>query len=78
MATTRVFQSGSSQVLHIPPEMRTDKDELYIHKIGDVYIAYPTDDPWASARQVFGSFPSCFMEKRNQPNWGEESAREAL
>ena len=78
MTTTRVFQNGNSQALRIPLEMRTDKSELFIHKIGNVYIAYPTDDPWASARQVLGSFPSDFMEERNQPGWGEISVRETL
>jgi len=67
MAITHVFQNGNDQALRIPREIWTDKSELYIQRIGDVYIAYPTDDPWASTRQVLGSFPPDFMETRNQP-----------
>ena len=38
-------------------------------KIGDIYIAYPADDPWAAARKVIGTFPSDFMNDREQPSW---------
>ena len=78
MTTTRVFQNGNSQALRIPQELRTDKKEYCINKIGDIYIAYPTDDPWATVRQVLGTFPEDFMSERNQPAWGEVPDREAL
>jgi antitoxin VapB len=78
MTTTRVFQNGNSQALRIPQEMRTDKKEYCINKIGDIYIAYPTDDPWATVRQVLGTFPADYMSERNQPSWGEVPDREAL
>ena len=48
MTTTRVFQNGNSQAIRIPQEMKTDKKEYCINKIGDIYIAYPADDPWAA------------------------------
>ena len=75
MATTRVFQNGNSQALRIPQEMRTDQKDLFIQKVGDIFIAYPTDDPWAPTRQVVGSFPSDF--ERNQPSWDDVPTREA-
>ena len=78
MTTTRVFQNGNSQALRIPQELRTDKKEYCINKIGEIYIAYPTDDPWATVRQVLGTFPADFMSERNQPAWGEVPDREAL
>ena len=78
MTETRVFQNGNSQALRIPQELRTEKKEYYIQKIGDIYIAYPVDDPWAPVRQVIGTFPQDFMEDRNQPEWSEASHREAL
>ena len=76
MAITRVFQNGNSQALRIPTEMRTDKKEYIIRKIGEAYIAYPTDDPWFPLRQVAGTFPSDFMRDREQPSWNEVSGRE--
>ena len=71
MTTTRVFQNGNSQALRIPQEMRTDKRDFYIRKIGDVYIAFPTDDPWGPARQLAGTFPEDFMADREQPTWAD-------
>ena len=78
MLKTRVFQNGNSQALRIPQDMRTDKKEYCISKIGDIYIAYPADDPWAPLRQVIGTFPEDFMNDREQPSWEEIPEREAL
>jgi len=75
---TRVFQNGNSQALRIPQELRTDKKEYRISKIGEIYIAYPADDPWATVRQVIGTFPADFMDDREQPSWNEVADREAL
>lgn len=78
MLKTRIFQNGNSQALRIPQDMRTDKKEYCINKIGDIYIAYPADDPWAPVRQVIGTFPEEFMNDREQPSWEEIPEREAL
>ena len=78
MTTTRVFQNGNSQALRIPQEMRTDKKEYCISKIGDIFIAYPADDPWAPLRNVIGSFPSDFMNDLEQPAWEDVTERETL
>ena len=76
MTKTRVFQNGNSQALRIPLEMRTDRKEYCISKIGDVFIAYPADDPWASVRQVIGTFPDDFMADREQPSPADYPERE--
>jgi antitoxin VapB len=78
MTTTRVFQNGNSQALRIPQEMRTDRKEYCINKIGDIFIAYPSDDPWAPVRQVIGTFPEDFMIDRNQPTIADLPQREAF
>ena len=78
MITTRVFQNGNSQALRIPQELRTDRKEYYIQKIGETFVAYPADDPWAPVRQVIGSFPSDFLSDREQPSWENVSEREVL
>ena len=78
MMTTRVFQNGNSQALRIPKELRTDLKEYCINKIGDIYIAFPADDPWAPVRQVIGSFPPDFMSEREQPSWEEVPEREGV
>ena len=68
MVTTRVFQNGNSQALRIPQEMRTETKDYCINKIGDIFVAFPADDPWASLRQVIGTFPEDFMIDREQPS----------
>ena len=78
MTKTRVFQNGNSQALRIPQELRTETREYFISKIGGVFVAYPVDDPWASARQVIGTFPEDFMADRNQPQWSDLPEREEL
>ena len=78
MISTRMFQNGNSQALRIPQEIRSDKKDYYISKVGDVYIAYPVDDPWAPVREVIGTFPSDFMVDREQPSWDDVTEREEL
>jgi len=78
MTTTRIFKNGNSQALRIPQELRTEKKEFFIRKIGDIYIAYPTDDPWAPVRHVIGTFPDEYMENRRQPSWEDIPTREDL
>lgn len=78
MVTTRVFQNGNSQALRIPKEMQTDKKEYFLSKVGDVFIAYPVDDPWAPVREVIGTFPPDFMVDREQPSWDDVPNREEL
>ena len=76
MTATKIFQNGNSQALRIPSEMRTEKKEYLIQKIGDVFIAYPEDDPWLPARMAVGSFPEDF--ERDQPGWADVPDTEGL
>ena len=78
MTKTRVFQNGNSQAIRIPQELKTDIKEYCINKIGDIYIAYPANDPWATARAAIGTFSEDFMEDRNQPSVFDLTEREAL
>ena len=78
MTATKVFQNGNSQALRIPQEMRTTNKEFYIAKVGNAYIAYPTDDPWMPTRQAIGAFSDDFMEERQQPSWNMMPQREKL
>ena len=78
MQMTRIFQNGNSQALRIPQEYRTSTKEYYINKIGDTFIAYPAEDPWAPLKQVIGTFSDDFMAEREQPDWSEVPIREEL
>lgn len=78
MTATRVFRNGNSQAIRIPQELRTTEKEFYITKVGNVYIAFPADDPWLPARQAIGAFSDDFMEERQQPSWTAVPPREEL
>ena len=78
MTTTKVFQNGNSQAIRIPQEMRTEKREYCISKVGEVYIAYPVDDPWGPARLVAGTFSEDELAEREQPLWSQVAERESL
>lgn len=68
MMPTEIIQSGNSQAIRIPRGMRTDKKDYCINKIGDIFVAYPAEDPWSTVRQVIGTFPDGFMDSREQPS----------
>lgn len=71
MLFTNVFEDENGQALRIPKEMETDRDKLVMKKFGDVYVAYPSNDPWACVKEVIGTFPSDFMDDREQPSWAD-------
>ena len=76
MVTAKVFQSGNSQAIRIPKEMRTTFSELVIRKVGDGYILFPADDPWFPLRLSIGQMPNDFIPERDQPTWDEVPERE--
>ena len=78
MTTTKVFRNGNSQAIRIPQELRTTEKEFYIAKVGNAYIAYPSDDPWMPTRQAIGTFSDDFMEERKQPSWDAVMPKEEL
>ncbi len=54
-------------MIRIPEGMNTDKEEYYINKIGETYIAYPVGHPWAVLQEVMGTFSSDFLLEGEQP-----------
>ena len=78
LITTKVFRNGNSQAIRIPQELRTTEKEFYIAKVGNAYIAYPSDDPWMPTRQAIGTFSDDFMEERKQPSWDAVMPKEEL
>ena len=76
MLTAKVFQSGNSQAIRIPKEVRTGLNEFTIRKVGEGYILFPLDDPWFPLRLSIGQIPDDFMTDREQPSWDDISERE--
>ena len=76
MLTAKVFKSGNSQAIRIPKEVKPDREEYTIRKIGDGYILYPKEDPWFPLRLSIGQMPKDCMEEREQPSWDTVPERE--
>lgn len=81
---TSVFMSGRSQAVRIPKAFRLDAEQVRIRKRGESLVLTPIEkeDPWASMKEVVGTFPKdCFdfrdgdWPEREYPRMGfDESA----
>ena len=78
MITAKVFQSGNSQAIRIPKEMKTTENEFIIRKYGDCFFLLPANDPWALLRQCIGNVDEEISFERNQSLSDELTPREDL
>ena len=78
MLTAKVFQSGNSQAIRIPKELKTEETEYSIRKSGNCFFLFPTNDPWAILRQSIAWFDEDISFDRDQPMITELPEREAL
>ena len=78
MMTAKVFQSGNSQAIRIPKELKTDEKEFIIKKSGNCLFLIPKDDPWALLRQSIGQADEDVIFDRGQPLITDVPERESL
>ncbi len=78
MTTAKVFQSGNSQAVRLPREMRFDVSEVEIIRHGDLLILRPLrpDATLASAFDALGGIGDDFLPKGREQ--GETQEREAF
>ena len=58
MLKAKVFQSGNSQAVRLPKEVRTQEKEFIVKTYGNCYFLLPVDDPWALLKQSLGQMES--------------------
>ena len=75
MYTAKVFQSGNSQAIRIPKEMKTDKNEFIIKKMGDCFFLIPPNDQWALLKQTIGALDEEIDFDRDQPMISDQPER---
>lgn len=68
MKRTTIFQSGNSQAMRIPREMRFESDNVLIEKIGPVTVILEESDPWAGLRLAQMMFAGGFMPEGRSLN----------
>ena len=61
MNTTRIFQSGRRQVVHLPREFRFSGTEVGVRHFGNGVLLLPVDDPWATLEAALLSFEPDFV-----------------
>jgi antitoxin VapB len=78
MTTAKVFQSGNSQAVRLPREMRLDVSEVEIIRHGDLLILRPLrpDATLASAFDALTAIGDDFLPEGRQQ--GEAQEREAF
>ena len=78
MLKAKVFQSGNSQAIRIPKEIRTSEKEFIIRKYENCYFLIPTNDPWALLMQSIGHMDADTPFERDQPTLAGLPNREDL
>lgn len=63
--TAKVFTNGGSQAIRLPKSYRFDEDEVLVHRLGNLVILAPTQDPWASLISSANLFTDDFIESIN-------------
>lgn len=58
---TKIFQSGNSQAVRIPKELRFDTSVVEIFKRGDELIVKPKPQNLSSVFHLFTEMPADFM-----------------
>ncbi len=66
MKIAKLFQNGQCQAIRLPKEFRVEGEEVFIKKVGNVTILFPTKDPWEVLFHSLKKFSTDFMETRNQ------------
>ena len=61
MNTAKVFMNGGSQAVRLPKDCRFDKDELLVHKIGNVVMLFPKEDKWQNMLMSLDLFTDDYL-----------------
>ncbi len=66
---TKVFQSGNSQAIRIPKELRLDCDEVEIEKVGDELVIKKIDgsDKWDKAFESLKALKGIELDISDMP-----------
>ena len=69
---TKVFQSGNSQAVRLPKEMRFDTSEVEIFKRGDEVVLREVKRSLSDAFKLLTQMPDDFMEEGRQDDKPQE------
>mgnify|MGYP000891291909 FL=1 len=68
MDTARLFQSGGSQAVRLPNELRFTGTEVGVQHFDNGVLLLPLDDPWQTLGAGLAAFDPGFVLERQQPD----------
>jgi antitoxin VapB len=71
-----VTTQADGQIVHLPPDVHLDGNEVLVKQVGQSVVLTPKQaNPWQSLLDSLAKFPDDFMDDRAQP---EQQKRETL
>lgn len=70
----KIFQSGRSQAVRLPKELRFSGDAVVARRFGNGVLLLPVEAPWQTMQQALDEFEPGFALERQQPT--EQQARD--
>ncbi len=67
METAKLFKNGQSQAVRLPKNFRFEGDKVFIKKVGNAVVLFPTNNSWQSLFESLDEFSDDFMADREQP-----------
>ena len=67
METARLFQSGRSQAVRLPKEIRFTGTDVGVRHFGNGVLLLPLDNPWDTLEAALSAFEPGFVLAREQP-----------
>lgn len=67
MDTAKVFTNGGSQAVRLPKDCRFEDNEVLVHRIGNIVILVPKNDPWRGMMDSLDMFTDDFLADGIEP-----------
>jgi antitoxin VapB len=64
MDRAKLFESGRSQAVRLPEQLRFEGTEVYARKLGNAVLLLPLEDPWSPLREALPGFGEDFLAER--------------
>ncbi len=74
MDIAELFTDGQSQAIRLPKEYQFKGSEVFIKKVGNIVVLFPSHEGWQVMLDSLSQFPDDFMTEREQP---EQQVRKA-
>ena len=67
MKTAKLIEDPEGQAVRLPKEFQFEGNQVYIKRMGNAVVKFPTEDPWHTLFDSLDQFSDDFMVSRDQP-----------